>query len=351
MHKNILLLAILLALIGSYTVSAETIKSTSPQSEKIYPIAIIGSGAGGTMATNRAVLNSRDVLLFTGAKKEMKRSRGHWVRKVDNIPGLTKYKRTIVDLRNETLSTIAKSPSSRYLKVVNDSVASIKKHNDLFTLKDKSGKTYKARHVILATGMMDEQPLINGKIKPILPYANKQLIAYCLLCDGHKSDGKKTAVIGYSEDAAQSALVLHDRYKPSKLILLTNGIPHTIKADTLASLKAKKINVVEEPIQGILGNKKQKLLSGFTCRSGKTVEADIGFVMLGVRPNNKLALDLGAKLDKQGLVKTDENGESSVANLFIVGDLRSKSMKQIYTAWQHAVDAVQLIDRRLRTEG
>lgn len=34
---------------------------------------------------------------------------------------------------------------------------------------------------------------------------------------------------------------------------------------------------------------------------------------------------------------------------FVVGDLRANSVKQIYTAWQHAVDVVQVIDRRIRT--
>lgn len=330
MYKNIIVIFLWVA--GSGFLFAGT---------EVYPVAIIGSGAGGTMAAKRAALNNLETVLFTGAKKERKRSRGYWVRKVDNIPGLAGYKRTIVDLEKETLAEIANN-----LTVVNNSVASIEKRNGLFTLHDKSGKTYQARYVILATGMMDEQPHIKGSIKPVLSYANRQNIAYCLLCDGHKSHMKNTAVIGYSEEAAKSALVLAHRYQPAKLTLLTNGIPHTITAETVALLKAKQINIVEEPIHSLIGDKKE--LSGFVCKSGKTVEADIGFVSLGIRPNNELALELGAKVDAKGLVETDANGESSVSNLFIVGDLRAGSMKQIYTAWQHAVEVVQLVDRRIR---
>lgn len=161
---------------------------------------------------------------------------------------------------------------------------------------------------------------------------------------------KKTAVIGYSEDAAQNALLLESRYHPPKLTLMTNGIPHTISEKTLQLLQDKGIELVEDPIAGIIGNKSERILNGFECGSGNIVEAEIAFVSLGIRPNNKLALSLGLDVDAQGLVKTTSEGEASVSNLFIVGDLRSNSMKQIYTAWQHAVEAIQVIDRRIRKE-
>jgi hypothetical protein len=35
----------------------------------------------------------------------------------------------------------------------------------------------------------------------------------------------------------------------------------------------------------------------------------MGYVMLDIRPNNQLALQLGAKVDARGLVITDANGE------------------------------------------
>lgn len=321
----------------------------SASSTKVYPIAIIGAGAGGTMAVKRAVLNNREVLLFTGHKKEMKRSRGYWVRKVENVPGLDKYTRTLVQLKKEVLEELQHGPLKRNLTVVNDSVLSITKQGALFSLVDKTGKSYLARYVIVATGMMDEQPHIQGSIRHILPYANKQTVAYCVLCDGHKSHKKDTVVIGYSEDAAKACLVLEDRYKPTKLTLLTNGKKASFSPETRGQLLAKKIQIDETPIKKILG-KSKGILSGFELESSKKVQAEIGFVMLGVRPNNRLALDLGAAVDEKGLVITDVNGESTVPNLFVIGDLRSGSIKQIYTAWQHAIDALQLIDLRIRSE-
>lgn len=324
------------------------VTTAKPQENKVYPIAIIGAGAGGSMAVKRAVLNNREVLLFTGAKKEMKNSRGNWVRQVDNVPGLAGYDRTIVELRNETLQEIVKGPLAHNLYLIPESVKALKKEGNLFRLNDSAGNSYLAHYVILATGMMDVQPHIQGSIKPILSYANNQSVAYCLVCDGHRSYKKNSAVIGYSEDAAHSAMLLMDRYHPPSVTILANGNALQMSDATRAILKSKKIQIEEEPIKKILGNKKQ--LSGFQLESGKEVKADIGFVSLGIRPNNKLAKQLGAKLDDRGLVVADSSGESSIPNLFVVGDIRANSTKQIYTAWQHAVEAVQIIDRRIRNE-
>lgn len=319
-----------------------------PEEKKIYPIVIIGAGAAGTMAVKRAVLNNNEVLLFTGAKQERRRSRGNWVRKVDNIPGLSKYERVVLELRNEVLEELVQSPLSHNLYVIEDSIHSIEKEVDFFKLTDGSNRTFYAKYVVLATGIMDEQPHIQGSIRPILDYANGQTVVYCSVCDGHRSFGKKTVVIGHSESAANIALLLSEKYQLASTIILTNGQTHQFTPQLLKRIQDKNITILEAPIAEVLGNIEQKQLTGFKLENGDTVEAEIGFVALGIRPNNQLALQLNAKVDASGLVLTDSNGESSIPNLFVIGDLRANSMKQIYTAWQHAVDSLQLINRRIR---
>lgn len=382
------------------------VTTQQPEEKKVYPIAIIGAGAAGTMAVKRAVLNNNEVLLFAGAELERRRSRGNWVRKVDNVPGLGKYERTLLELRNEVLVELVQSPLSHNLYVIEDSIFSIekvsvpgglglseqrledaggaqgseinsqmalnelfcaadaplnpsmkgldtreqllKKDVDFFKLMDGSGRTYYASYVVMATGIMDEQPHIQGSIRPILKYANGQTVAYCSLCDGHRSFGKKSVVIGHSESAASIALLLSEKYRLASLAILTNGHAHEFTPELSKRIKENDIRILEAPIQEVLGNRELKQLSGFKLENGDVVEAEMGFVALGIRPNNQLALQLGAQVDAMGLVITDSNGESSVPNLFVVGDLRANSMKQIYTAWQHAVDALQLINRRIR---
>lgn len=324
----------------------ETTQVTTEQ--HIYPIVIIGSGAAGTMAVKRAVMNNDEVLLFLGAKQERRRSRGNWVRKVDNMPGLDRYERPILELRNETLTEISQGPFSSNLYTVEDSVTQIEKTDNLFKLTDGSGHVYFGQYVLLATGIMDVQPHIQDSIRPILDFSNGQTVAYCLVCDGHRSLDQNTVVIGYTEEAALGAILLAEKYHPPAITILTNGNTPEFSEITQAKLNQYHIVVYTSTIHDVLGDRSIKQLQGFRLDSGETIPAEMGFVMLGIRPNNELALQLGANLDARGLVLTDPSGESSVPNLFIAGDLRSGSMKQIYTAWQHSVECLQTINARIR---
>lgn len=321
------------------------ITTEQPQEGKKYPIAIIGAGAAGTMAANRGVLNNDEVLFFTGSKEIQKSSRGYWVRKVDNIPGLSKYERTLLELRNEVLDELSRSPLSHNLYVIEDSVCSIEKEDDFFKLFDGSGRTYYAKSVVLATGIMDVQPNIQGSIRPILKYANAQSAVYCALCDGHRCYAKKTVVIGHDQSAAETALLLSDKYQLKQLTIVTNGQKAEFSPLLIKKLEEKKISIKESPIMEILGDQKQ--LWGFKLESGETAEAEIAFIALGFRPNNQLALQLGAKINGRGLVITNSSNESSIRNLFVIGDLQADTMKQIYTAWQQAVEVMLLINCRL----
>ena len=323
------------------------VTTRQPDSQKVYPLVIVGAGAAGTMAVKRAVLNNSEVILFTGDKQDRKRSCGNWVTKVDNVPGLEKYKRPILELRNEALEGLVQGPFGSNLYIVEDSVVSIEKQEEIFKLADRSGRTYYARYIVLATGIMKEQPHIQGSIRPILPFANGPAIGYCCMCDGHRTFGKKTVVIGHTSTAANIALFLAEKYQPASMTILTNGHPNEFMPDLLKEIAEKNIPILEAPIQEILGNKELRQLNGFVLETGDAIDAEMGFVALGIRANNQLALQLGAELNTSGLVVTDSNGESSVPNLFVIGDLRANSLKQIYTAWQHAVDTIQTIDGRL----
>lgn len=335
---------ILLAALLMFSLSASPkiipVATPAPQEGKIYPIAIVGAGAAGTMAVQRAVLNNTEVLLFSGAKRERKNSCGNWVRKVDNVPSLLKYKRAVLEMRNEVLEELVKSPLAANLFIVEDSICEIKNQGSYFDLVDGCGRKFSAQFVVLATGIMKEQPLIQGSIKPILGYANSQTIGYCLLCDGHRAAHKKTVVIGHTDEAADSANFLKTKYNLPHIPILTNGNAPTFAIE-------EGMVIYDAPIDEIIGDAEQTQLYGFKLASGEVVEAEMGFVSMGIRPNNRLALQLGAELNEYGLVITDENCESSVPNLFVIGDLRGNSYKQIYTAWQHAADALIEIDCRI----
>lgn len=319
--------------------------------EKIYSIAVIGGGSAGIQATLRAVLNNDDVILFPGSALDKKRSRAAWVRKVENMPAHFNYRRGIEDPNQEVLKWISESEFAHNLQLMKSrGITNITKVDNNFELIDQKGDVYKASNVILCTGVMDVQPIINGGISDIFPYANNQSADYCLRCDGHHVFGKETAVIGHTDSAAWVAIMLYERYKTPNMILLTHGQEPQFGDQTKSLIEKYNFDIYTEEIQQVLGDPKAGKLEGFILCCGSAVNAQMSFVSLGMIVYNELAKELGAELDSRGFVICDEQGMSSVDGLYIAGDLKANTRKQIYDAWASAVTAADAINMKLRSQ-
>ncbi len=322
---------------------------------KIYDVAVIGGGAAGVMAAIRTVLNNDECLFFPGNAQHKKRSRAFWVTAVENMPAHLGYKRGIEEPNKLSLDWLAQGPfAHKFHWQKNRGVSKISKTEDgIFIITDDKDVIYKARFVILCTGVMDVQPQINGEIEPIFQFANAQLIDYCLRCDGHHVLNKKVAIIGHTSSAAWVAIMLYERYQCTEVSLLTNGEGAEFDEETRSLIKRYGFNVVTEKIESIVGDAKLKKLDGFKT-STQMINADYAFVALGMIVYNELAKMLGAELDQRGFVLTDNKGKASIDGLYVAGDLRANAKKQIYTAWDHAVDSADeiniLIRRKKRSE-
>lgn len=320
-------------------------------SEKIYPIAIVGGGSAGTMAALRTVLNNDETLFFPGTALDKKRSRALWVAKVENVPGHLGYKKGIEQPNRESLQWLADGEfKDKFHWKKNTGVTSIVKGEDgLFTLTDSKEESWKARFVIIATGAMDVQPIIDGGIEAIFPYANAQTVDYCLRCDGHHVFGKRTAVIGHTNGAAWVSVMLYERYKTPKMSILTHDQKSQITGEVLELCKKYGIEIIEGEILSVIGKENGKVLEGFQLAGGSIHECDWAFASLGMIVYNELAKSLGCELDERGFVVGDGKGMTSVDGVYVAGDLKANTRKQIYTAWDTAVDAGDAINARLRS--
>ena len=316
---------------------------------KIHDVAVIGGGSAGAMAVLRVVLNNDECLFFPGSPKDKKRSRAFWVSKVENMPGHLDYKKGIEEPNRESFDWLAAGPfKEKFIWKKNTGVVSISKgDNGIFTITDNKNETYQARFVILCTGVMDVQPTIQGSIEPIYPYANIQLADYCLRCDGHHVLNKKIAVLGHNSAAAWVAIMLYERYQCPEVTIVTNGEVPSFDEETSALIKRYNFKVETNAITEIKGDPKNKILEAFICGTN-TVNAEFAFIALGMIVYNELAKMLNANLDQRGFVTTDNKGKSSVEGLYIAGDLRANTKKQIYTAWDCAVDSADDINILIR---
>ena len=321
---------------------------------KIHDVAVIGGGSAGAMAALRVVLNNDECLFFPGSPKDKKRSRAFWVAKVENMPAHLQYKKGIEQPNRESFDWLAAGPfKEKFIWKKNTGVTSIAKNEDgTFTLIDSKNETYLAKYVILCTGVMDVQPIINGSIEPIYPYANIQLADYCLRCDGHHVLDKKVAIFGHNSSAVWVGIMLYERYK-SPITILTNGELPVFDEEVTSLMKRYNFEVITEPVTEIIGKPKENILSAFIC-GDKKVEVDFAFISLGMIVYNELAKMVNANLDLRGFVTTDNKGQSSIEGMYVAGDLRANMKKQIYTAWDMAVDSADeintLIRRKKRTD-
>ena len=269
--------------------------------------------------------------------------------KVENMPDYNHYKKGIQGPNQRTIKWLSQCPlKDNLILKENTGIDKLEKlPGGEFKLTDNEGNVYLASYVILCTGVMDVQPLIGGTIRPILPFANIQIVDYCIRCDGHHAYGKKVSIIGHGAGAAKVACMIYERYRCEIILLPHDHAPQYDEAD-LKLLSTYGIKIQEGEIVEIIGDFKQKKLEAYKLASGVTVKTDFSFVSLGMIVYNELAKQLKAKIDERGFVITDKSGHCSVDGLYVAGDLRAGVKKQIYTAWDNAVDCADAINARIR---
>ena len=103
----------------------------------------------------------------------------------------------------------------------------------------------------------------------------------------------------------------------------------------------------------------KEALESIELEDGTSLRVRFGLVSMGLfKVYNELAIQLGAELGDEGKpsdqrhVQIDARGETSVQNLFLVGDLAQRPdepvMKQVYTSQEYAVRALDVVDSRMR---
>ena len=362
-----------------------------------HQVIVVGGGIGGSAAALRAAQHGLGAAWIRGGAGTARASRARYVFNVDNMIGVSSgiMQRKVLELLTAPEHAAAREAISRTHfhvgteDIIEDVIRRLSGFADRVTLVDEKaivarragagfvvetdgGQSFVAGAVILSTGVMDRQPSVklttkSGKgvddIRWIYPWANAESLLYCILCEGHLVRGTPVAVFGSSETAAQVALLLHERYGVA-VALLGNGDALDAKPDTLRLMEAYRVAFhgarLVEIVDGESG-RKGETLRGFRLEDGTEVAARFGMVAMGLyRVYNDLARQLGAELDAadgpedvRHVLVDDATSETSVRGLFAVGDMSrhrggTPSLKQIYTAQEYAVRAVQAIDRRER---
>lgn len=283
-------------------------------------IAVIGGGPAGLAAALYAARTGKTVTVY-----ERECIGGQITRAplVENYPGTG----TVSGLRLGD-SMAAQAEAAGAVISLTDVQKMVKETSGIFRLDTDDGE-YRAKAVIYACGARPKTLGLPGEAELI-----GHGISYCALCDGSFFKEQDVAVVGGGNSAFDDALLLSERCHHVTLIHRRSSF----RAEQILVERVKQRNNISLSIDMTVSELIQKngQLTGLALKSkiGKDETLPVSglFVALGRLPDTQVLVGL-ATLDENGYVISDEKmAVSETPGLFIAGDCRIKSVRQLTTA-------------------
>ena len=181
-------------------------------------------------------------------------------------------------------------------------------------------------------------------------------VSYCAICDGAFYKGKTAAVLGGGDTALDDALYLSDICEKVYLVHRRDSFRGAQSTVELLKQKENVELVLNETVTEIYGEKKP---TGIKLKSGRTLAVDGVFVAYGSVPQSELIKNL-VQLDERGYVVAGEDGITYAATkngdhdrsvqpgLYVAGDVRTKTLRQVVTAVSDGANAATTAAEYLR---
>ncbi|MBB5161720.1 NAD(P)/FAD-dependent oxidoreductase [Mycobacterium sp. AZCC_0083] len=187
----------------------------------------------------------------------------------------------------------------------------IDNHPNEFRATLTDGSTVATRRVILASGVIDELPAIDGLAE------RWGISAFnCAYCDGWEVRDQPLAVLGANEPNIRLALVL-TRFT-ADVQLCTNGAAEPV-AEQAELLRRRGVNVHTEPVVRLEGPGTD--LQQLVFADGNTLQRRYVFCHAPTRQASSIPDDLGLERLDDGSIQVDDLGQTSVPGVFAAGDL------------------------------
>jgi thioredoxin reductase (NADPH) len=193
-----------------------------------------------------------------------------------------------------------------------------------------------ARFVLLATGLVDHCPPIEGQP----PDCPSDVVRFCPICDGYETMDARVGVLGDVDSGGKKALFLRT-YTEHVSLFVTADAP--ADAGTLKKLSEQNVRVLP-------GAKHIKRHTGSTVtvltEAGESHELDALYPALGCSVNSGLATALGALSTGNGHIEVDGHQRTTVEGLYAAGDVVT-DLHQLSVAFGHAAIAATDIHNQL----
>lgn len=285
----------------------------------MYDIVIVGGGPAGLTAAVYGLRAGKSVLIIE------KNSFGGQIAsspKVENIPGIKEIS------GQDFADNLFDQATSLGADIEIETVKFIEKNNNSFLIYTDEGSCYTGKTIILAVGVKHRTLGLPGEETLI-----GNGISFCAVCDGAFYSGLDVAMIGGGNSALQEALLLS---KTSHKITIIQNL-----ADFTGERKLVDLLMQNDNVETIFNT----VVIGYETENGKLVglhlknangeeshiKVDGVFLAVGLIPENKPFASF-VKLDSFGYFDIDETCMTDTEGLFIAGDCRRKTTRQVVTA-------------------
>jgi thioredoxin reductase len=268
----------------------------------VYDVIVVGGGPAGLSACLWLGRYRRRVLLIDSGKH-----RNRWVEQAHGYLGADPVS------PRELLRT-ARGDLARYPTVEQrpGTVTAVGPDGAGGFLVTVDGSRWRARRLLLATGVRDDFPQVIG----FFDHYGVQVF-HCPSCDGYEAQGARVIVLGWSEQVTGFALGLLDW--AHRVTLVTDGRRFQGDEACRATLEAHGVEIIEDDAEELVGTRGD--LRGLRLRGGRTLDCEFAFFSIAHHPVRQLADQLGCELTEEGYVAVDEQGRTSVDGVWAAGDV------------------------------
>jgi len=209
---------------------------------------------------------------------------------------------------------------------------------DRFLLRGADGTRLTTRKLLLATGVVDDLPDLDG-----LSALYGRSVHHCPYCDAWEWRDRPLAVYDCDEKGAGLALIL--TAWSSDVLLCTGGSP--VPEAAAARLGAAGIEVREEPIVRLEGT--DGMLERIVFAGAAAISRSALFLSCGQRQRSPLAERLGCQFTERGTVDTGKCEATNVSGVYVAGDA-SKEAQFVVVAAAEGAEAGMAIHKALMEE-
>jgi thioredoxin reductase len=218
-------------------------------------------------------------------------------------------------------------------------IAATRRDDGSFEVHLADGCRLHSRRLLIATGVVDELPDIEG-VREL--YGSS--VWHCPYCDGWEARDLPLAVYGRGHHGFALALGLLNWSKD--LVLLSDG-PLRLRREHRERLDRHGIVVRTAKVARLDGSNGQ--LARIHFADGSSIERRGMFFSTGQRQVSELARALGCRFNEKGTVVTTRREETGVDGLYVVGDA-SHDVQFVIVAAAEGAKAALMINTSFQEE-